>query len=101
MNELDEFCQEYRLSPRWGAQLFGVSPRTLRRWRRRGRVPRHAANMIEVVKEQAAPINHSLPRGPWIGVQIFAWRERLFGPEWRAWRASEHPAHYRRRRLPA
>lgn len=102
-NQVEQFCQEYRLTSRWCAQLFGVSPRTLRRWRRRGRMPRHAENMVEVVREQQAPINHSLPRGPWIGVQIYSWRERLFGPSWRDWRAPErvYPSLAHRRRRPS
>lgn len=99
MSDLDEFFHEFRLTPRWGAQLFGVSPRTLRRWRRRGRLPRHAQHMIEVCREQQAPINHSLPRGPCIGVQIYSWRERMFGARWKDWRQDEHPMRYRRRRL--
>lgn len=104
VRELEEFSRDFRLTPRWGAQLFGVSPRTFRRWRRRGvpaRAQQRVADMIEVCREGQAPITHSLPRGPWIGVTLPSWRGRLFGPSWREWRAPLHgTSSYRRRRLP-
>ncbi len=105
VRELEHFSRDFRLTPRWGAQLFGVSPRTWRRWRRRGvpaRARQRVDDMIEICREGQAPITHSLPRGPWIGVQIYSWRGRLFGPDWRAWRAPLHGSAngYRRRRLP-
>lgn len=100
MSELDTFIREFRLRPRHAATLFGASPRSLRRWRRRGRWPKHVDHTMEVCTEQRAPINYSLPRGPSIGCNIYEWRERLFGPAWRDWRSDRHPMHYRRRRLP-
>jgi hypothetical protein len=102
---LEEFIIDFRLTPRWGAQVFGRSARTLRRWRRRGVPAREAqrvADMIEICREGRPPINHSLPRGPWIGVQLASWRPRLYGPAWREWRYDFSTAtrHHRRRRLP-
>lgn len=99
MSELETFIRDFRLTPRWAATLFGRSPRTIRRWRRRGRLPRCAQNMIDVCREQAAPINYSMPRGPCIGVQIYEWRERFFGPNWREWKRPENWGRYPRRRL--
>lgn len=99
MSELDDFIRDFRLRPRQGAHLLGVSPRTLRRWRRRGVVPQHARDMIEVCREGRPPVNHSVARGPWIGVELYTWRSRLFGPSWRDWRAPDFHG-YRRRRLP-
>lgn len=89
MTELETFVRDFRLSTPWSAQLFGVSPRTVRRWRRRGRVPRHAQNMIDVVREQTPPINHSLHRGPSVGVLIHSWRSRFYGEDWRTWMPAE------------
>jgi hypothetical protein len=100
---LEEFISDFRLSPRWGAQVFGRSARTLRRWRRRGVPAREAqrvADMIEICREGRAPINHSLPRGPWIGCELPSWRPRLYGPAWRDWRYDFGTAPRRRRRLP-
>src|SRR5690349_913731 len=103
MSELELFFSDFRLSPRWGAQLFARSPRTLRRWRRRGvpaRERQRVADMIEICREGVAPVNHSLPRGPWIGVQLASWRPRLYGEAWRAWRYDFSAPRPRRRRLP-
>src|SRR5689334_7957935 len=103
VDELDSFISDFRLTPRWGAQLFGRSSRTWRRWRRRGvpaREQQRVADMVELCREGRGPINHSLARGPWIGCAP-SWRARLYGPAWREWRYdfSQAPAR-RRRRLP-
>lgn len=101
MHELELFIHDFRLTPPWCAQLFARSPRTLRRWRRRGvpaRERQRVADMIEICREGQAPINHSLPRGPWIGCQLHSWRPRLYGPSWREWRYDFSRASSRRRR---
>lgn len=103
-SQLETFINDFRLTPRWGAQLFGRSARTLRRWRRRGvpaREHQRVADMIELCREGHGPITHSLPRGPWIGVQLPSWRPRLYGPAWREWRYDfAASSSRRRRRLP-
>lgn len=104
MSDLQTFIGEFNLTPRWGAQLFARSPRTWRRWRRRGvpaRERQRVADLIEICREGVAPVNHSLQRGPWIGVQVPSWRPRLYGAGWRAWRYDfTTPRRARRRRLP-
>lgn len=104
-HELENFSADFGLKPRWGALLFGTSPRTWQRWRRRGvplRAQQRVKDMMELCREGRGPVNHSLHRGPWIGVQMPSWRERLYGSQWRDWRydfTAPRPGNRRRRRL--
>lgn len=76
------------MPPRFQAELFGVSERTLRRWRRSRQLPKHARNMVEVMREQRAPFGRGVHRGPCC-VGIYSWRERLYGPDWKSWASPE------------
>lgn len=99
---LSDFEADFRLTTTWAAQVFARSPRTLRRWRRRGvpaREQQRVADMIELCRDGHGPINQSLHRGPWIGCAP-TWRERLYGPGWRDWRYGFTALPRRRRRLP-
>lgn len=80
------FAREFHLSRTQTAAVLGVSARTVRRYRQRGSVPPAAAHLIEIVQAQRAPISRSLHRlGP-SGVEIYQWRARLFGENWKAWK---------------
>lgn len=82
------FLSDFSLQQNQAAALFSRSPRTLRRWARRKRVPQHAVDLVGIVREQRAPIGADYGRELKAGSA--PWTARLAAPR---------PAARRRRRL--
>lgn len=73
------------------ARLFGVSRRTVERWRQRGEVSRCAWVLMRSIDAGAAPLNASLHRGPRVGLPIYELRDALW-PGWREHRTPDEIA---------
>ena len=79
------FMEEYRLSGTDAAKVFGVSRRTVIRWRKHSQVPGPAARLARTIQRRSPPWNHSFWRGSGVGAVLLplSWRVVLFGENWR------------------
>lgn len=88
------FMKEFALSRSFCAKVFGVSERTVTRWRRLRKMPAPAVQLARSIERQCAPWNAGFSRGYRIGVSLLAWewREALFAPAGGAWQSYRPPA---------
>lgn len=85
------FQTEVGLTVDFAAKVFGVSRRTVTRWRSACQIPRSAARMIMAIRLRAAPWNSSFGiagapnyrRG--MPMLAWEWRELLFAPPGGKW----------------
>jgi hypothetical protein len=89
------FMREFALSRAFCSKVFGVSERTVTRWRSARKIPASALQLARTIEHQAAPWNAGFRRGWWCGVVglDWAWRQALFAPpggQWQDYRTPEH-----------
>lgn len=71
------FLADYRLQQNQAAALFARSPRTVRRWIRRGSAPQNVPDLVDVIRTQRAPIAATREISP---ATSSSWRIRLEAP---------------------
>lgn len=92
------WMDDYRMTLEFASKIFGVTRRTVSRWRSAGRISKAAAQMIKVIERQAAPWTASFWRGTRCGLStlIWQWRNDLFAPPGGQWQDYRTPAEKRR-----
>lgn len=94
--DFSAFMQEFALNRKFCAKVFGVSERTITRWRVLRKIPRSAMQMVESIRLACPPWAIGFKRSHWSGIcQIPpAWRDYLFAPPggvWQDYRAPVRP----------
>lgn len=92
------WMDDYRMTLDFASKIFGVTRRTVTRWRNSGRISRAAAQMIRVIDLQAAPWTASFWRGARVGLStlVWQWRNELFAPPGGVWQDYRTAAETRR-----
>ncbi len=97
--DFSAFMFQFGLNRAFCAKVFGVSERSVTRWRQSAQIPTPAARLAMSIQLQAVPWNASMTRGVRIGMSQLAWqwRNELFAPaggQWQDYRSPQERAEF-------
>lgn len=87
------FMDEFALNRLFCSKVFGVSERTVTRWRRLRKIPASALRLVRTIERQSAPWNLGFRREHTHGLHqlAFEWRTDLFGGTTGRWQDYRTP----------
>jgi hypothetical protein len=92
--DFSAFMRQFALSRSFCSKVFGVSERTVTRWRSARKIPASALQLVRTIEHQAPPWNAGFRRSWHCGIVALAWtwRQLLFAPPggtWQQYRSAE------------